>query len=87
MSGVYYTKPIKDAGSSKNEIILIKFPLLDTKVCIKINKKRSETLEISLGSGQGDSLSGKLFTLHLAGTLYHLTAMVTKRPNPPIEEH
>ena len=34
---------------------------------------------------QGDSLSGKLFTLILAAALHHLRA-VSGRPNPPVSE-
>jgi len=41
--------------------------------------------ESLLGAFQGDSLSGKLFTLVLAAALHHLRA-VTGRPNPPVWE-
>ena len=41
--------------------------------------------ESLLGAFQGDSLSGKLFTLVLAAALHHLRA-ITGRPNPPVWE-
>ena len=46
--------------------------------------KSTSTVFISLsGAFQGDSLSGVLFTLTLAGALVHLRAILD-RPNPPI---
>ena len=45
----------------------------------------SSEFECTIGAFQGDSLSGCLFTLVLAGGLYHLRATSsTMRPNPPI---
>ena len=52
---------------------------------IKVNAELSFEFETSVGSPQGDSLSGKLFTLTLAGALYHLRA-VMQRPTPPIKD-
>jgi hypothetical protein len=51
---------------------------------VKVNKELSIEFESSIGGPQGDSLSGKLFTLVLAGALYNLRA-VTSRPTPPIK--
>ena len=45
----------------------------------------SEEFETFLGAFQGDSLSGKLFTLVLAAALHHLRA-ISPRPNPPVSE-
>ena len=41
--------------------------------------------ESLLGAFQGDSLSGKLFTLVLAAALHHLCD-ITGKPNPPVWE-
>ena len=54
-------------------------------VHVRVGKSKS-TVFISLsGAFQGDSLSGCLFTLTLAGALIHLRA-VLDRPNPPISD-
>ena len=43
---------------------------------------------VTIGAFQGDSLSGNLFTLYLAGALYHLLAFMSYlRPNPPFAEN
>ena len=43
---------------------------------------------VTIGAFQGDSLSGKLFTLYLAGALYHLRAFMSYlRPNPAFAEN
>ena len=76
---------LNDAGCTNDDISLVRYILADTKLCIKINKSRLEELEITLGSGQVDSLSGKLFTLYLAGALHHLRATL-KRPHPTVSE-
>ena len=51
---------------------------------MKFEKSDSREFVVSLGSFQGDSLSGKLFTLYLAGALRHLKAIVGC-PQPPID--
>ena len=76
---------LKDAGCSEDDIKLVKCLLTNTKLKIKLEKATSEAFfETTLGSFQGDCLSGKLFTLYLAGSLNHLRAVLLNRPNPPI---
>ena len=76
---------LKDAGCSEDEVRLVRFLLSNTKIKVKVNKSVSIEFISSLGGPQGDSLSGTLFTIVLAGALYHLRA-VTERPTPPIQE-
>jgi hypothetical protein len=77
---------LEDAGCSTDEIRLVRFLLSNTKIKVKINNCISIEFTSSIGGPQGDSLSGTLFTLTLAGALYHLRA-VTARPTPPIQEN
>ncbi|KAL5247145.1 hypothetical protein ACHWQZ_G019116 [Mnemiopsis leidyi] len=74
-----------DAGCSEDEIRLVRFLLSNIKIKVKVNSEVSIEFESSIGGPQGDSLSGKFFTLYLAAALYHLRA-VTHRPTPPIGE-
>ena len=74
---------LKDAGCSQDDIRLVQYLLSSTKLRVRVNNNISAEFETTLGSFQGDSLSGKLFTLCLAGALNHLR-VVTLRPNPPI---
>ena len=48
-----------------------------------MNNSLSAEFESTNGAFQGDSLSGTMFTLTLAGALNHLRAVVCARPNPP----
>ena len=74
-----------DAGCSEDEVRLVRLLLSNTKLHVRVGKSMS-TVFISLsGAFQGDSLSGCLFTLTLAGALIHLRA-VLDRPNPPISD-
>ncbi|KAL5255329.1 hypothetical protein ACHWQZ_G014669 [Mnemiopsis leidyi] len=74
-----------DAGCTEDEVRLVRLLLSNTKLHVRIGKNKS-TVFISLsGAFQGDSLSGCLFTLTLAGALIHLRA-VLNRPNPPISD-
>ena len=76
---------LADAGCSEDDIRLVRYLLSNTKLRIKINQTISGDFEVSIGAFQGDSLSGNLFTLYLAGALYYLRAVVSSlRPNPPI---
>ena len=78
---------LADAGCSDDDIRLVRYLLSNTKLKIKINQTFSGEFEVTIGAFQGDSLSGNLFTLYLAGSLYHLRAVVsTLRPNPPIAD-
>ncbi|KAL5260883.1 hypothetical protein ACHWQZ_G006801 [Mnemiopsis leidyi] len=74
-----------DAGCSEDEIRLVRFLLSNIKIKVMVNSEISIEFESSIGGPQGDSLSGKFFTLYLAAALYHLRA-VTHRPTPPIGE-
>lgn len=74
---------LNDAWCSNDDIILVAFLMSNTKLRIKLSLTKSELFQISLGSGQWYSLSGKLFELYLAGALNHLRA-VSNRSNPPI---
>jgi hypothetical protein len=73
-----------DAGCNEDEVRLVRFLLSNIKIKVKVNTELSLEFESSIGGPQGDSLSAKLFTLVLAGALYHLRA-VTARPTPPIK--
>ena len=73
-----------DAGCNDDEVRIVRFLLSNIKIKVKVNKELSIEFESSIGGPQGDSLSGKLFTLSLAGALYNLRA-VTSRPTPPIK--
>ena len=76
---------LKDAGCSQDDIRLVQYLLSNTKLKVRVNDSLSAEFESLLGSFQGDSLSGKLFTLVLAAALHHLRA-VSSRPNPPVSE-
>ena len=70
---------LKDAGCSEDEIRLVRFLLSNTVIKIRVNSAYSAEFIITLGSFQGDSLSGCLFTLVLAGALYHLRTLIPYR--------
>ena len=76
---------LHDAGCCDDDIKLVQYLLSNTKLKVRVNSSLSELFESLLGAFQGDSLSGKLFTLVLAAALHHLRA-VTGRPNPPVWE-
>ena len=74
------------AGCCEDDVRLVRYLLSHTKLRIKINSTISMEFETSIGAFQGDSLSGSLFTLYFAGSLYHYRAVVSViRPNPPFE--
>ena len=74
---------LKDAGASEDDVRIVQYLLSNTKLRVRVNSTFSEVFETLLGAFQGDSLSGKLFTLILAAALHHLRA-VSNSPNPPI---
>ena len=76
---------MKDAGCSEDDIRLVQYLLSNTFLRIRVNSSLSEEFESLLGAFQGDSLSGKLFTLILEAALHHLRA-VSGRPDPPVSE-
>ena len=61
-----------DAACNDDEARLVRFLLGNIKIKVIVNKELSIEFESSIGGPQGDSLSGKLFTLSLAGALYNL---------------
>lgn len=67
---------LSDAGCSEDEIRLVRFLLSNTKLKVRVNSTLSAQFESTNGSFQGDSLSGVLFTLTLAGALNHLRVIV-----------
>ena len=79
---------LQDAGCSEDDIRLVRFMLADTKLRVKVEDCLSEEFDVTIGAFQGDSLSGILFTLYLAGALNHLRAVTSNhRPNPPIQDN
>ena len=76
---------LDDAGCSRDDIRLVQYLLSNTRLTVRVNTSLSTQFNCNLGAFQGDSLSGKLFTLNLAGGLYHIRAVCSDiRPNPPI---
>ena len=76
---------LADAGCSDDDIRLVRFLLSNTKIRIRVNNTFSVVFETTLGSFQGDSLSGCLFTLVLAAALNHLRTLIPFRPITPID--
>ena len=70
---------LTDAGCSEDEVRLVRFLLSNTVLKIRVNSSFSVEFTTTLGSFQGDSLSGCLFTLVLAGALHHLRTLITYR--------
>ena len=56
---------LKDAGASEDDVRIVQYLLSNTKLKVRVNSTFSEVFETLLGAFQGDSLSGKLFTLIL----------------------
>ena len=78
---------LKDAGCAEDDIRLVRFLLSNTKLKVKVNNSLSAEFESTNGAFQGDSLSGTLFTLTLAGALNYVRASIVEyRPNPPISD-
>jgi hypothetical protein len=76
---------LHEAGCSLDDIRLVQYLLSNTQLKVRVNNTLSEEFESLLGAFQGDSLSGKLFTLVLAAAMHHLRAF-SGRPNPPVSE-
>ena len=74
---------LSDAGCSEDDIRLVRFLLSNTILKVRVNSATSIEFETTMGSFQGDSLSGCLFTLVLAGSLYHLRLLIPFRPGLP----
>ena len=76
---------LRDACCSEDEVRMVRFFLSNTKIKVKVNDSLSLDFQSTKGGPQGECISGCLFTLSLAGALYHVRA-VTMRPTPPIQE-
>ena len=76
---------LADAGCSDDEIRLVRFLLSNTKLKVRVNSTVSVEFISTVGSFQGDSLSGSLFTLVLAGALNHLRILIPFRPILPYQ--
>ena len=63
---------LKNTACTEDDIRLLKMLLTNTSLIVKIKKTESEYFAVTIGSFQGDGLSGKVFTLYLAGALNHL---------------
>jgi hypothetical protein len=71
------------AGCTEDEIKLVRYLLSNTKLQVRIKNELSEEFESTIGAFQGDSLSGKLFTLVLAGGLFAVRECCS-RNEPPL---
>ncbi len=78
---------LAEAWCTSDDQRLVQYLMSNTTLTVKVNKTFSPTFNYNLGAAQGDSLSGKLFTLNLAGGLNHVRAKLPTRPNPPIVEN
>ena len=74
---------LTDAGCTEDEVRLVRYLLANTTLQVKLKDALSSNFTSTLGAFQGDSLSGKLFTLVLAGALYDVRKK-TGRSEPPI---
>ena len=77
---------LEEAGCSEDDIRLVRLLMANTKIRVRVNGTLSAEFTSTDGAFQGDSLSGTLFNLSLAGALYHVRAVATERPNPPISD-
>ena len=77
---------LEDAGCSEDDVRLVRLLLANTTIKVRVNSETSAEFVSTDGSFQGDSFSGALFTLTLAGALTHVRAVVPGRPNPPISD-
>ena len=78
---------LQDAGCSEDDVRLVRLLLANTKVTVRVNKATSTIFLSTGGSFQGDSLSGCLFTLTLAGGLNQLRSVYIARPILPIADN
>lgn len=76
---------LHEAGCSEDDTRLVQYLLSNTRLRVRVKSSLSDEFESLLGAFQGDSLSGKLFTLVLAAALHHLRA-IRGCANPPINE-
>ena len=79
-------KLLHDAGCSGDDVRLVRLLLANTSVVVRVNSATSTMFMSTVGAFQGDSLSGCIFTLSLAGALNQLRTMYVNRPIIPIGE-
>ena len=77
---------LEDAGCSVDDLRLVRLLLANTTVTVRVNNEISAAFISTRGAFQGDSLSGCLFTLSLAGGLHHLRVVYEPRPILPIAD-
>ena len=77
---------LEDARCSEDEIKLVRFLLANTVLRVRVNSTLAAEFVTTLGSFQGDSLSGCLFTLVLAGALNHLRTLIPHRSVVPFNQ-
>lgn len=77
---------LEDAGCSSDDLRLVRILLANTTVTVRVNRETSSVFMSTRGAFQGDSLSGCLFTLSLAGGLNQIRAVFTERPAIPISD-
>ena len=77
---------LEDAGCSEDDTRLARVLMANTKIRVRVNSTLSAEFTSTDGAFQGDTLSGTLFTLSLAGALNHVRAKSVERPNPPISD-
>ena len=73
---------LEEAGCDSDEIRLVRYLLSNTKLKVRVGNALSTEFESTLGAFQGDSLSGKWFTLVLAGALNNVRVAVKRSPVP-----
>ena len=71
---------------SEDDIRIVRVLLANTKVTVRVNNFLSAEFVSTNGAFQGDSLSGGLFTLTLAGALNQLRVVVPERPILPFTD-
>ena len=74
-----------DAGCSEDDVRLVRLLLSNTTVTVRVNGAKSTAFISTVGPFQGDSLSGSLFTLSLAGGLNQLRSVYVHRPLIPVD--
>ena len=75
-----------DAGCSDDDVRLVRLLLANTTVTVRVNGATSTVFISTVGAFQGDSLSGCIFTLSLAGGLNQLRVVYVERPIIPVED-
>ena len=64
----------------EDEVRIIRVLLSDTTLEVKINKAESSPFTSNIGSPQGDSISGPLFTLYLNKALLIINKLIKQEP-------